>query len=233
LDSVDVPGGEHKVGAYVVTIPFNIAFEWDRTTLDVLRALQDELAQIYDQSITLRGTSFSDSASQFRTILDLSSSNDDRDVHAFDANRTGNDLVFLVKNTGVKEVHVEARFSSANISKADVETFLDHLGTAFESILQELTSRLLEVNLMGRDEKQRSVFGTNPPSTLSGPVKNITELIEGQARKTPRKIAVRIQPCIFSVISNQIRWESYNFSKSNSSLTIKWTPSPTIWRISS
>jgi hypothetical protein len=190
------------MGAHVTTLPYTITFDWDRTTLDVLRALQYELAQIQDHSVALRETSFSDSASRFRTILDLSSSNDERNIHVFDAARTGHDFVLLVKSNDVEEIQVEVRFSSASISKSDVEIFLDHLGTALESILQDLTSQLLEISLMSWDEKQRSIVGMTPPSTLSGLVRSITELIEGQARETPQKIAVRIRLHIFSVAAD-------------------------------
>jgi hypothetical protein len=190
-----MPGVDDMIGSYTIILAHNVAFDWDQMTLDFLRALQNDLARIDGHSlVALREILVPDVASLFRTILDFYSFATSNDKFHTQASHTDHDLAFLVRTIGSEEIEIEARFASASMSEPEIEIFLDHFGSAFESIPQNLTSALRDVNLVSSKEKQRIIVKMNPAypfGTSLSPANNMTELIEEQARKTPQRIAVR------------------------------------------
>jgi hypothetical protein len=109
------------------------------------------------------------------------------------------DLAFLVKAVGFEEIEIEARFASACLLEPEMNIFLDHFGTALESILQNLTGSVRDVNFASSEEKQRILVELNairPSGTSLSPANNVIELIEVQACKTPQRIAACQVPSV-------------------------------------
>jgi hypothetical protein len=181
-------GVEDTMNSCMITLPQNVAFRWDQMTLDFLHELQNDLAQISDHSlVNFRDIPVPIIAPLFRTILHLY-------PIGKQTSNVEHDLAFLVKTIGPEEIGVEARFASACMLEPEMTIFLDHFGTALESILQNLTGPVRDINLVSSEEKQRIMVELNairPSGASLSPTNNVIELIEEQARKTPQKIAVR------------------------------------------
>lgn len=197
LDSIDIQGQD--MISPCMTIPvYNVVFDWKQTTLGFLRSLQNDLAQVANHSLlALREIPVPDIASLFQTVLDfwpLSTSKDNLHSQPPPTDNVDHDLTFSINSIGSEEIEVEAQFASARISEPETNIFLDHFGTALESILQNLTGSLGDVNLVNSEEKRRIVVGlnaTHPFGTMLSSANNVTELIEEQARKTSQRMAVR------------------------------------------
>jgi non-ribosomal peptide synthetase component F len=183
------------IGSCKTVLPHNVTFRWEQMTLDFLHDLQSDLAQIDDHSgVALRDIPITGIGTLFRTILDFYP-NDGR------ASDIDHDLSFLVKTIGFELIEVEARFVLAYISEPEMKIFMDHFNTALQSILQNPTGPLRDVNLVSPKERQCIIVELNPiysPGTSLSPANNVTELIEQQARKTPQRIAVCTQ-CMQSI----------------------------------
>jgi hypothetical protein len=183
-------GSVDMIGSCKTVLPHNVTFRWDQTTLDFLRDLQSDLSQIdHHSGVSLRDIPVTGITTLFRTILDFYPN--DRRTSDVD-----HDLSFLVKTIGFGSIEVEARFVLAYISELEVKIFMDHFSAALQSILQNLTDPLRDIDLVSPEERQRIIVEMNPmypPGASLSPANNVTELIEQQARKTPQRIAVRTQ----------------------------------------
>ncbi|KAF8580409.1 hypothetical protein K439DRAFT_1662792 [Ramaria rubella] len=196
--NIDTPYVEDRIHPRSITLPYNIAFNWDQITLDFLRDLQTDIAEIDDHPrVALREIPISSAAPLFRTILScfpLSASEDK--FYAQDSLTDGvnYNFAFFVRTIGSEDIHIETRFTPASISGPEIKVFQDHFGTALYSILQNLTSPLRNINLVSPEEKRCLIVANNPVYPLESslnPVNNVTELIERQASRTPQRIALQ------------------------------------------
>ncbi|KAF8584773.1 acetyl-CoA synthetase-like protein [Ramaria rubella] len=178
------------------TLAHNVTFDWDKTTLDFLRDLQSDIAQIGEHTLAgLPEAPTPNSSALSRTVLNcypLSTSNYKLRTENSVTDDAEYNLAFLAQAIGCEEIAVEARFT--HLSEPEIEVFQDHFGTALNSIVKNLTGPLRDVELVSPEERQRLVVERNPtysagPSSSAG--NNVTELIEDQARRTPQRIALQ------------------------------------------
>ncbi|KAF8587753.1 amino acid adenylation [Ramaria rubella] len=191
-------------GGQRVTLPHNVEFDWSQMTLDFLRRLQDDMTQAEEHNrITLQDIPHPNVGPLFRTILNCYPSSTLADKFHSQMSHTDNfnyELAFFIRTVDPEEIEIETRYVPESISGSEVKVFQDHFGTALDSIFQTLTSPLRDVDLVSPAEKQRLIVKNNSPypsETISPPAHNVTELIEKQARRTPRKIALQFGQEIF------------------------------------
>ncbi|KAF8581317.1 amino acid adenylation [Ramaria rubella] len=196
--SIDTPYVEDRIHSRSIALPYNIAFNWDQITLDFLRGLQTDIAEIDDHPrVALREIPISSAAPLFRTILScfpLSTSEDKLHAQGSVTDDVNYDFAFLVRAISSEDIQIETRFAPASISEPEIKVFQDHFGTALYSILQNLTSSLRDIDLVSPEEKQRLIVTSNPAYPLEpllNPANNVTELIERQASRTPQRIALQ------------------------------------------
>ncbi|KAF8575295.1 acetyl-CoA synthetase-like protein [Ramaria rubella] len=178
------------------TLAHNVTFDWDKTTLDFLRDLQSDIAQIGEHTLAgLPETPTPNSSPFSPTVLNcypLSTSNYKLHTETSVTDDAEYNLAFLAQAIGCEEIGAEARFT--HLSEPEIEVFQDHFGTALTSIVENLTGPLRDVNLVSPEEMQRLVVEKNPtyPAGPSSSAANsVTELIEDQARRTPQRIALQ------------------------------------------
>jgi non-ribosomal peptide synthetase component F len=89
---------------------------------------------------------------------------------------------------------LSVNYSQRAISEAEVSIVLDHFEAALLFLTQHPRSAVGDVILINEQERQHLVASNYPRNPISQ-AQNISELIEGQARRTPHKIAV----CVFFI----------------------------------
>lgn len=179
----------------VSVLPFNLAFDWQKTTLDTLRALQEDQNTIQAHiAANMAPAATLGALSLFRTVLAVREVSTSEDEVLSCVSRTQGvqaDMIVLAQPIGQDVVQLDVRFASQSISQVEIIAFLDHMSSALDSMKRDLSSLLRDVDLVSPREKQRLVYEINPVGSSSTSVQSITELLEAQAQKTPNKIAVR------------------------------------------
>jgi hypothetical protein len=93
--------------------------------------------------------------------------------------------------------------ASEIISEAEVTVILDHFEVALLFLIEHPHESVCNVELINDSEMRRLIHDHTNPVHHPNPVQNVSELIETQASRTPKKIAVRISSCLFQCLHLQ------------------------------
>ncbi|KAF8572696.1 acetyl-CoA synthetase-like protein, partial [Ramaria rubella] len=95
---------------------------------------------------------------------------------------------------------LDVSYQREAISAAEVEVILDHYEMALNFMAREPNALVRNINFIDVHEKQRLLYGRNPPyplDSLLSQVQNISELVELQVEKTPQRVALQFDQEIF------------------------------------
>jgi hypothetical protein len=111
-------------------------------------------------------------------------------------------VIVVPRSTHIFSLSVH--YSQSAVSEVEVNVVLDHFEAALLFLTENPRSAVGDVTLVNEQERQHLVASSYPRNPISQ-AQNILELIEGQARRTPQKIAVRvlfIYRCVTAVTTN-------------------------------
>lgn len=184
---------ESIVGLFVNTLCIRVKFDELTTFKDLVLYVKEKCLRAYQNSKYPFELLVSDINPErdlsrnpiFSTVFqfynDISSGNDD--VSAFD-------LCLYCREVGKENIEIRMEYNSDIFKKETIRRFTGYFKNLINKVSGNVEIALSEIDLLSDEDRYRILFDFNNTKTEYPNDKNIHELFEEQARKTPDNIAI-------------------------------------------